>query len=371
MANGHHEHDMENGSPRSASDGPSPSRLRPLSIDEILTLPDPKWLLKPLFAQGALVVVYGPSGSGKSFLALDWALSIASGSPWLGNEVIGQGPVAYVVGEGKGGIRKRLVAWLREHGAATVPKAFFILEPVQLLDNHDVSLLLGHLAPLRPVLVVLDTLAMCFSGDENHPKDMSLAVAAAKRIARETGATVILVHHTGKRGLEERGHSALRAAADTMVLVETKGKDLFGGTAISISNTKQKDEEEFTAITVRLTPVTVGMTDKGEELTSCVLEASETEPLPQGDLNTGEAQALAVLVNKFPEGARTEAWRGALKGPNGDELPARTYHNYREKLLKLGLVEMVRMKFYRATDEGKALVRPATDQNLAAVEACR
>lgn len=334
------------------------TRLQLLSISEILALPDPDWLINLLFTRGALVITYGPSGGGKSFVVLDWALSIAAClDQWLGHKVVSAGRVVYVVGEGKGGIRKRIKAWLEEHGRTTVLGAFCLLEPPQLLHEADINLFLMRITALRPVLVVLDTFATCFDGDENHPKDMSNAIAAAKRIIRDTGATVILVHHSGKRGLEERGHSAMRAAADTMILVEAKN-DAFGGKLIEITNTKQKDSDEFPKITVRLKRVPVGTSAEGEALTSCVLELNDAPPAAPDDLNAGQRQALSVLVEKFPEGVYTTQWRTALAEGTRVSLPKKTFQNYRKALVERGLAETVagRKNHYRATDAGKMLL---------------
>jgi AAA domain len=334
---------------------PSP-RLCLLSVEEVLNLQRPKWLLKPLFARGALVVLYGPPGGGKSFLALDWAFSIASGRSWFDYEVLDPGPLVYVVGEGKGGLTKRIPAWLEEHEQVTAP-ARFIVDPVQILNEDDVDLLLTRIVPRQPVVVFLDTLATCMDGDENSSKDMSLAIAAAKRIIRETGATVILVHHTGKKGLEERGHSALRGAADTMMLVRIK-KDASGGKLIVVSNTKQKDEEEFLPITAQLKCVCVGTTDDGEPLTSCVLQAGGPMPSSAGELPEGLARTLSILADRFPDGASSTRWRAALQPKEGPQVATRTYHNHRRALLERELIEPVPglRDYYRATTEGKALL---------------
>jgi hypothetical protein len=347
--------------PPTSQSEPQPPRLddppRLLSVDEVLNLQSPKPLIKHLIGRGALVVVYGPAASAKSFLVLDWGLSIGSGHPWLDHEVIDPGPVVYVAAEGKGGLNKRVRAWLQGHRQGTVPNAFFIPEPVQLLKGTDVDLLVSRLARRPPALVIFDTFAMCFDGDENHSKDMSLAIAAAKRIIRETGATVILVHHTGKRGLNERGHSALRAAADTMILVEAK-KDAFGGTLIVVSNTKQKDEEAFPEITARLERVTVGTTDDGEPLTSCVLQSTSATPSSSGELPEGLARTLSILADRFPDGASSTLWRAALQPNGGPQLATRTYHNHREALLERRLIEQIPgfRDYYRATSEGKELL---------------
>jgi AAA domain len=337
-----------------------PPRLCLQSVEEVLNLQSHMWLLKPLFTRGALVVLYGPPGGGKSFLALDWALSIASGRSWLDYDVLDPGPVVYVVGEGKGGLKKRIRAWLQEHGQVTAP-AGFILEPVQLLKEDDIVLLLNRIGPSKPVVVVLDTLATCMDGgDENSSKDMSLAIAAAKRIIRETGATVILVHHTVKRGDDERGHSALRGAAETMMLVQTK-KGASGGKLILVSNTKQKDEEQCLPITAELKYVDVGTTDDGEPLTSCVLQSAGATPSSYGELPASMTRTLSVIADRFPDGAASTLWRKALKPSNGRQLATRTYHNHRRALLERGLVEPMPgiADHYIATAEGKALASRA------------
>ena len=58
-------------------------------IPEILSLPDPEWLIENLLIKGNLAVLFGPPGVGKSFLALSWSLAVASEKPWLGREVKG------------------------------------------------------------------------------------------------------------------------------------------------------------------------------------------------------------------------------------------------------------------------------------------
>ncbi len=61
-------------------------RFRLYSIEELEELPDPDWLIDGIMPEGALVELYGPHGVGKSFLALDWALSLAAGIQWPGRD---------------------------------------------------------------------------------------------------------------------------------------------------------------------------------------------------------------------------------------------------------------------------------------------
>jgi RecA-family ATPase len=75
----------------------------------LLALDSPEWLIEDMVPTGAQAVLYGPSGEGKSFLALDWALSNATGRTWLGRQVK-QGRVVYVIGEGGGHMQQRVQA---------------------------------------------------------------------------------------------------------------------------------------------------------------------------------------------------------------------------------------------------------------------
>jgi hypothetical protein len=88
---------------------------------------------------------------------------------------------------------------------------------------------------------MFDTLALCMAGgDENSSQDMGRAIQSLKLIQRETGAHVQVVHHTGKDGGAERGSSALRGAADTMMAVRSTG-----GGRFTLECDKQKDGERF------------------------------------------------------------------------------------------------------------------------------
>jgi hypothetical protein len=86
---------------------PRGAGLRLFTVREVLTLPDPQWLIEGMVEVGAQGVIYGPSGHGKSFVALDWALCVATGKPWSGRPTK-KGPAVYVVAEGGRGIKKRI-----------------------------------------------------------------------------------------------------------------------------------------------------------------------------------------------------------------------------------------------------------------------
>jgi hypothetical protein len=179
-----------------------------------------------------------------------------------------------VAAEGARGITKRARAWLRRSGLDKVPSAFFVLEAPQLRVGQDVEAFLKRLseAGASPNLIVFDTLASCIvGGDENSAKDIGEAVAACREIQAATGAAVLLVHHTGKQKQDiERGSSALRGAADTMLLQNRNGE------LIRVRNNKQKEDEESNDISLRLECFPADV-DGDVQITSCVL-VSESDP---------------------------------------------------------------------------------------------
>jgi hypothetical protein len=312
-------------------------RFKLHSVNDLMTLPEPEWLVQNIFTDRAFVTVYGPSGDGKSFLALDWALSIATGSSWQEREVK-QGAVVYVAAEGGRAIKNRVAAWMQEHGLAKVPDAFFLLEGIQVRDSEELAALITRLDehPVKPRLIVLDTFARCFvGGEENSAKEVGEFIDGVGRLQDATGAAVLLVHHTGKGGSEmERGSSALRGAADVMVKVfKEKG-------IVTVSNNKQKDAPDFEDIKLRLQQIQVNLE---QATTSCVLVAvTEASTRPTMQHLKPTLMALAC----FPGGvAKAAAWRSMA----GAE---RTFYKHCKELEQAGFIEKLRRGEYSLTDKG-------------------
>lgn len=230
-----------------------PGALRIYDTEELLKLPAPTWLIQDVLPSNGLMGLYGPSGCGKTFVALDMALSVASGVPWQ-DKGVEAGFVLYVSAEGKAGLGKRIRAWLTHHelGAAD-PDIGWVTEGLPIYGgSQDLDVLFERFEELdrHPSLVIIDTLARCFEGDENLQKDMSPFVAGLERFRQECGAAIIVVHHTNADATRERGNTAFRAATDVMVRVMP---GVFGAQpraslrppqgAFTLINDKQKDAE--------------------------------------------------------------------------------------------------------------------------------
>lgn len=216
------------------------------SSDELHQLPEPKWLVHDHITDG-LSVMYGPPGSGKTFLALDWALSIATGARWHGRDVV-HAPVLYVSGEGGGGIARRISAWQAER-QQFAPRFYAIIGTVQLTSRDHVMALRDDVHTTGARLLVVDTLARAMAGaDENSAMDMGNAIQGLDWIRRSTGCATLIVHHSGVERTRPRGSTALYGAADTLVHVDgDEGK-------VTVSCEKQKESAQFRRWNLMLSP---------------------------------------------------------------------------------------------------------------------
>jgi predicted transcriptional regulator len=243
-----------------------------LSFDDMMTLHRPKYLIDGLIAEQSLTILFGTSESGKTFAALDMFLSMASGLPWHGRTVL-QGRGMYIVGEGTGHFSDRMRGWCQgdiQRGAAGslrertcfVPAAVQFLSPVNFRELQEQVRRFAK--DLR--LIVVDTLARCFvGGDENMAADMGLFVSRCDELRQEFNCAVLVLHHCNQRG-DERGSTALGAAADTMILAKKVG-DL-----VTLSCKKQKDDAPFEPMVFRLHVVEVARTADRKPITSCRME---------------------------------------------------------------------------------------------------
>lgn len=229
------------GPPEPPDDGPSTSRLaeRALSRSAIANLPAPQPLIANMLDRGTQALIYGRWGSGKSFIALDLALCVATGKVWQGRRVEQQ-RVLYVAAEGAFGYRGRLDAWETGFGMAVADEQFTMLpEPVNLTRPTEVGELRAYVQSHGFGLVVIDTLSRCMVGaDENSAKDCGQVVDALHKIRQQTpgGRGVVLsVHHAGKDGKTFRGSSVFEAGADTVYSVVMDGR------VIVLDREKRKD----------------------------------------------------------------------------------------------------------------------------------
>ena len=315
--------------PRSAVGGQR--WLRAESFDEAVSKAlsaGGKPLVKGLLDQGAMSVFYGPSNVGKTFVAMDLAFQVALGRPWLGRATT-KAAVLYVAAEGGGGVRKRLAALARREPTGCKPELHLVPECIGI--EEDAGSLIDLAQSVGAGLIVIDTLARVMMGDENSAADMGRVIRCFDRVREETGAHVLIVHHTGKDASKgARGHSSLRAAVDTEAEV---GEG-------ALTWTKQKDHEIGGPSTFRLDGVFLGLDEEGDPVRSAVVSWDDPSASSASRAPTPTEDAvLAALAQVGAEVGEASAAQiaTAVARAGGSMSPANARANL-GRLLKKGLV---------------------------------
>jgi primase-polymerase (primpol)-like protein len=253
-------------------------------FDEIAPVIDTPYLVKGVIDRGAMSVVYGASNSGKTFFALDLAFHIAIGQQWRDRRV-SVASVLYLAAEGGNGIANRIVALRGEYGVCDVPLALR-RAGLDLLknaaDTANVVALAREVSKRGPIgLIVIDTLSRVIAGgDENAATDMTAFIRNVDMIRQQTGAHIMVVHHTGKDAAKgARGHSSLRAATDTEIEISIdEAGNRFANT------TKQRDHTGGETWCFKLKPIELGEDTDGDTVSTCVVESILPQEQPKDAL---------------------------------------------------------------------------------------
>lgn len=283
-----------------------------------------RYLVDGLIPARSFGAIYGKPGSYKSFVALYLAAMVATGGEAFGRQCT-QSSVVYIAGEGGAGLYRRRLALQKHYNVPADAPVFFVKAALNLgttLDDRDALIREVRALNVNPALVIIDTYARMTAGiEENSAKDTSAAIAIMSSIEEETGAAVLIVHHSGKAqeaGL--RGSSALLAALDCELLCEKISAEGATDRLGRLSLTKSKDSEDGIEIPYRA--MVVGLSDIDDSLTSLVIEPCAPEEIaamrkpPKERIGKDAMVALQALQQAIAE--------GGVVPPIGDRAPRGT-----------------------------------------------
>lgn len=313
--------------------------LTPSMLDK---LPDPEPLIGNVLDQGTVALLYGTWGTGKTFIALDWACSVATGKHWQSRDVERR-RVLYVAAEGAFGLKGRVNAWQRGWAHRVEDGWLDVLpQPVNLF-NHAHVVQLGELIRANGYgLVVIDTLARCMVGaEENSAKDCGQVLDNLTWLRDQTPAgrgVILAVHHTGKDGKTARGSSVFEAGADTVYSVTADGG------VTTLEREKRKDGPPTDHHALYIDPVP----DTG----SCVMSVSRHS---HGVGENGERtdQLILTFSQHFSQTGASAADLRKMAIETA-RMSQATYYRARDDLLKQGKlinVGTAKRPFYMTADQ--------------------
>jgi putative DNA primase/helicase len=242
-----------------------------------------KWLIKRMIPRESLVMIYGPSGAGKTFCVLDMCMSIASGrKEWFGLKV-NKGSVVYLAGEGQAGLRQRVAAWNQAYTPSSLDM-FVSKDGCDLNTSAGLQKIVQSIDQntIKPDLIVVDTLHRFLLGDENSAQDTKGLLDSCAALINHYSCSVLLVHHTGVSETAQarpRGSSAWYGALDSGICMVPAKED---GTPIQIIQYKAKDGEAAVPLFAGLDsiPIKGWVDDDGDQITSAVLVARSAATKP-------------------------------------------------------------------------------------------
>ncbi|MEH6950616.1 AAA family ATPase [Nitrobacter sp. NHB1] len=190
---------------------------RSFSAAELAGLPVPErdWFIREWIPNGQVTMIYGDGGVGKSLVALHMAACAASAVPWFGRPVKHGNAIFMTAEDSRDEIHIRLAAISREHGislermASLYPSSFADTDAVLASLNGEGVLnatgLYDELVDVceagKPSLVVLDTLADIYGGNEVIRQQVRSFVGMLRKIALRFKCAVVVLAHPSLSGL--------------------------------------------------------------------------------------------------------------------------------------------------------------------------
>jgi len=244
------------------------------------------WIIKGIIEVGSFSMIYGDSGTYKTFFAIAMAASIGLGRDFYGHRAK-RGAIYYLAAEGCAGLTRRFRGWGQENAVLFDAPIYRYTTPPDLLNAATVLLNALEdaieMESALPLLVIIDTWHRALNGDDSDTASASAGLAVLDKIrAKFPGLAVLIIHHTGHANKDRaRGASLIHAACDSEFRLEKSG-----GKIIFI-NTKNKEAGLLPPLAFKPRKVNLiaddgsDMRDEdGEIETSIVLDKVEHTPPP-------------------------------------------------------------------------------------------
>lgn len=320
-------------------------RLPFLGLQDLVAKAEQRsYLVKNLIPSESIGMMFGGSGTFKSYVALDAGLHVARGLPWLGRRTR-QGPVIYLAAEGGGDLGQRANAWHRARRLKLDAPFYAVPAALDLLTDAWRVVDTAQAAGVTPALVIVDTMSQTFGGEENSAPEVA-------GYFREIGArfrdlwhcAVLVVHHTGHKETERpRGSTAMQANTEYLYGVFREEKQMLA----TMMCAHRKNGPSFEDVTFSLTKWVLGTDSDGDEVAELVARhlssSDEVEEAIAAENKAGRGGKNQLFLSLAQNGERETALRKAFYDACLDmeeEARRKAYFRARKWAIKSGLIDI-------------------------------
>jgi hypothetical protein len=278
--------------------------------------PDParRWLVDQLWARSGVGIIGGAPKCGKSWLGLDLAVSVASGTPCLDSfPVTHPGAVLlYMAEDAAPVVRQRLAGLCRHRGLdlAALPISVITAPSLRLDLPRDQNRLAQTLDRYAPRLLLLDPFVRLHRINENQASDVAALLGYLRELQRAHDLALAVVHHARKNGPVTSGGQSLRGSGDFFAWLDT---------ALSLRRSRHQlvlSVEHRAAAAID--PLTLALVGHEHDLHLAIVSPQSPSPPPHHpsavtDLDAAVLEALQVAAH---DGLTRDRLRAALRVRN-------------------------------------------------------
>ncbi len=185
---------------------------------------DGRWMVESLWPRAGVGIIGGAPKCGKSWLGLDVAVSVASGTPCLDTFSVASpgGVLVYMAEDAAAVVKQRLggICFHRGLDLAALPIGVITVPSLRLDLPRDQRRLQETVRRYAPRLLLLDPFVRLHRVNENQAQDVSAMLGYLRELQRENDLALVVVHHARKNGAPSGGQS-LRGSSDFFAWVDT------------------------------------------------------------------------------------------------------------------------------------------------------
>ncbi|MFC1852212.1 AAA family ATPase [candidate division CSSED10-310 bacterium] len=206
-----------------------------IRVAEVPVTRQHRWLIRHLWSDQAVGIIGGPAKACKSWLGLEMAISVATGTDCLRQfpvETAGR-VLIYMAEDALPTVRERIQALSRYRSIDLDSLPVYLIDTpsIRLDQNEHRARLSQTIKQLKPKLLLLDPLVRLHRTDENSAMEMARILGFLRELQRAYKMALVLVHHTSKKhhthpGQALRGSSDIHAWTDSSLFVQKRGRNL-------------------------------------------------------------------------------------------------------------------------------------------------